>query len=91
MTRNITATITAEKLSSCLIHQVLLDPVGVHVSLLDKTRKTAENYRICNEVFTMLGFDATNKRWAIIGKGSAEMARADGETVLKSLTLGRRT
>ncbi|GFS39873.1 hypothetical protein Acr_00g0065380 [Actinidia rufa] len=84
VTRNITATITAEKLSSCLIHMVLLDPVGVHVSFLGKTRKTAKNDRICNELFTVLGFEATNKGWAITIKGSAEMARVDGETVLKS-------
>ncbi|KAF7142489.1 hypothetical protein RHSIM_Rhsim05G0212400 [Rhododendron simsii] len=34
----------------------------------------------------MLSFDRTDQGWAVISQGSAEMAKAKGNTILKSLT-----
>ncbi|XVF02600.1 hypothetical protein REPUB_Repub04eG0188600 [Reevesia pubescens] len=46
---------------------------------------TVENDHILQEIKTMLSFDGSDQGWAVIGRGSDEMARAKAETVLKSL------
>ncbi|XWS63753.1 hypothetical protein CRYUN_Cryun06bG0128900 [Craigia yunnanensis] len=46
---------------------------------------TLENDQIMQEIMTMLSFDGSDQGWAVIGRGSDEMARAKAETILKSL------
>ncbi|KAF5198031.1 Sieve element occlusion b [Thalictrum thalictroides] len=48
--------------------------------------KTVENDPIMQEIMTMLSFDGSEQGWAVISKGSAEMAKAKGETILTSFT-----
>ncbi|KAF7143958.1 hypothetical protein RHSIM_Rhsim05G0211900 [Rhododendron simsii] len=38
------------------------------------------------EIMAMLSFDGSDQGWAVISHGSAEMAKANGDTILKSLT-----
>ncbi|KAF9603057.1 hypothetical protein IFM89_033782 [Coptis chinensis] len=46
--------------------------------------KTVENDHIMQEIMTMLSFDGSEQGWAVISRGSAEMAKAKGETALTS-------
>ncbi|KAF7136091.1 hypothetical protein RHSIM_Rhsim08G0180700 [Rhododendron simsii] len=46
--------------------------------------KKPENDMILQEVFTLLSFDGSDHGWAIICRGSTEMAKANGDTILKS-------
>ncbi|KAH8500044.1 hypothetical protein H0E87_015327 [Populus deltoides] len=47
-------------------------------------KRTADNDPIMQEIMTMLSFDGSDKGWAVISKGSDEMAKAKGDTILKS-------
>ncbi|GAB4829294.1 hypothetical protein Ancab_018962 [Ancistrocladus abbreviatus] len=47
--------------------------------------KSVENDPITQEIATMLIFDGSNEGWAIISKGSAEMAKAKGNAILLCL------
>ncbi|KAK4264446.1 hypothetical protein QN277_025623 [Acacia crassicarpa] len=44
--------------------------------------KSVEDDPILSEVMTVLSFDGSDKGWAIFSKGTAEMARAKGDTAL---------
>ncbi|XP_022726824.1 protein SIEVE ELEMENT OCCLUSION B-like [Durio zibethinus] len=46
---------------------------------------TVENDQILQEIMTMLSFDASDQGWAVIARGSDEIARAKAEIILKSL------
>ncbi|GLU03178.1 hypothetical protein SLE2022_203930 [Rubroshorea leprosula] len=46
---------------------------------------TVENDPIMQEIMTMLSFDGSDQGWAVICHGSAEMTRAKGDTLVKSL------
>ncbi|PIA55095.1 hypothetical protein AQUCO_00800082v1 [Aquilegia coerulea] len=48
--------------------------------------KTVENDPIVQEIMTMLSFDGIEEGWAVISKGSAEMTKAKGKTILTSFT-----
>ena len=48
-------------------------------------KRTVENDTIMQEIMTMLSFDGSDRGWAVISKGPAEMAKAKGETILKTL------
>ncbi|KAI3504563.1 hypothetical protein L1887_26137 [Cichorium endivia] len=48
--------------------------------------KSIENDAILKEVLTMMGFDGSDQGWALISRGSTEMARANAETALTTLT-----
>ena len=47
-------------------------------------KRTVENDAIMQEIMTMLSFDGSDQGWAVIGRGPADMAKAKGETILKS-------
>ncbi|CAL5349784.1 unnamed protein product [Camellia sinensis] len=47
--------------------------------------KTIENDPIMNKIMTNLIFDGSDKGWAVISRGKSEMAKAKGDTILKSL------
>ncbi|GAB2220445.1 hypothetical protein Drorol1_Dr00008096 [Drosera rotundifolia] len=48
--------------------------------------KTVENDSIMQEIVTMLSFDGSDQGWAVISRGgSAEMAKAKGDTILLCL------
>ncbi|KAB5537485.1 hypothetical protein DKX38_015018 [Salix brachista] len=47
-------------------------------------KRTVENDTIMQEIMTMLSFDGSDQGWAVISKGPAEMAKAKGETILKT-------
>uniref|UniRef100_A0A6N2L7D7 Sieve element occlusion N-terminal domain-containing protein n=1 Tax=Salix viminalis TaxID=40686 RepID=A0A6N2L7D7_SALVM len=47
-------------------------------------KRAADNDPIMQEVMTMLSFDGSGQGWAVISKGSDEMAKARGDTILKS-------
>ncbi|XP_052180696.1 protein SIEVE ELEMENT OCCLUSION B-like [Diospyros lotus] len=48
--------------------------------------KTIENDQIMREVLILLSYDGSHPGWAIIGKGSDEMARGKDDMMLKILT-----
>ncbi|KAK9276447.1 hypothetical protein L1049_005980 [Liquidambar formosana] len=48
--------------------------------------RSVENDPIMQEIMTMLSFDGSEQGWAVITKGSGDMAKAKGETMLKCLT-----
>ncbi|KAJ6430369.1 hypothetical protein OIU84_021717 [Salix udensis] len=47
-------------------------------------KRAADNDSIMQEIMTMLSFDGSDQGWAVISKGSDEMAKARGDTILKS-------
>ncbi|KAG6766361.1 hypothetical protein POTOM_030438 [Populus tomentosa] len=47
-------------------------------------KSTADNDPIMQEIMTMLSFDGSDQGWAVISKGSDGMAKAKGDTMLKS-------
>ncbi|KAL3577848.1 hypothetical protein D5086_019352 [Populus alba] len=49
-------------------------------------KMTVENDVIMQEIMTMLSFDDSDQGWAVINRGPADMAKAKGGTILKSLT-----
>ncbi|KMT07600.1 hypothetical protein BVRB_6g147300 isoform B [Beta vulgaris subsp. vulgaris] len=48
-------------------------------------RMTVENDRIMQEIVTMMSFDASDQGWALISRGSTEMTKAKGDTLLTCL------
>lgn len=48
--------------------------------------KSVENDPIMQEIMTMLSFDGSEQGWAVISRGSAEMAKAKGDTILTTMT-----
>lgn len=88
--RKISATISEERLS-----HTWPDPTWVwyfwirlESMLYSKIQqgKSFENDPIMKEVMTMMSFDGSEQGWALICKGSSEMARANAELTLTSLT-----
>ncbi|KAJ6313487.1 hypothetical protein OIU77_014894 [Salix suchowensis] len=47
-------------------------------------KRTVENDTIMQEIMTMLSFDGSDQGWAVISMGPGEMAKAKGETILKT-------
>ncbi|KAG5537019.1 hypothetical protein RHGRI_024455 [Rhododendron griersonianum] len=86
--KKITSTITAEKLGHCWPDPIFIWYFWTRLESMwySKTQhgKTPENDRILQEVLTLLSFDGSDQGWAIICKGSTEMARANGDTILTS-------
>ncbi|KAE8023572.1 hypothetical protein FH972_009250 [Carpinus fangiana] len=83
-------TIVAEKLSHVLPDQMLIWFFWVRLESMWYSKvqhgKSVENDTIMQEIMTMLSFDGSDQGWAVISKGSAEMARAKGDTILPALT-----
>lgn len=84
------ATIVTENLSHTLPDLTLIWFFWVRLESMwhSKTQhgKSVENDVIVQEIMTMLSFDGSDQGWAVISRGSAEMAKAKGDTILKSLT-----
>ncbi|GKA40862.1 sieve element occlusion B-like protein [Tanacetum coccineum] len=87
--RKTSATISEEKLS-----HTWPDPTSVwyywtrlESMLYSKMQygKSYENDPIMKEVMTMMSFDGSDQGWALICKGSSEMARANADLALMSL------
>ncbi|KAM3751857.1 hypothetical protein ACB098_04G143000 [Castanea mollissima] len=81
------ATINAEQLSHYWpdISSVSLFWARLESMLYSKLQRTVENDYIMQEVMTMLSFDGSDEGWAILFRGSDEMARAKGDLALRSL------
>jgi len=47
--------------------------------------RSVENDPIMQEIVTMLSYDASDQGWAVISRGSAEMAKAKGDMLLTCL------
>ncbi|KAK0574134.1 hypothetical protein LWI29_018713 [Acer saccharum] len=80
--------IQLENLSSTLQEIPLFSSFWVRLesmwhSKLKHGKSTAENDPLKKEIVTMLSFDGSNEGWAIICRGSSEMAKSKGETILK--------
>ncbi|XP_058195108.1 protein SIEVE ELEMENT OCCLUSION B-like [Rhododendron vialii] len=88
--RKINSTIVAEKLSHMLPDLTLIWFFWVRLESMwhSKTQhgKSVENDTIVQEIMTMLSFDGSDQGWALISRGSTEMAKAKGDTILTSLT-----
>lgn len=88
--RKINAVITAEQLSNCWNDPTYVwyfwTRVGSMLYSKMQNGKTIQNDKIMQEVLTILTFDGSDHGWALISRGSAEMARATGDTMLTSLT-----
>ncbi|OWM89700.1 protein SIEVE ELEMENT OCCLUSION B-like [Punica granatum] len=50
-----------------------------------QTGKSVENDPIMQEIMTMLTYDGSDQGWAVISRGSAEMAKAKGDTIVTTL------
>lgn len=83
------STITTEKLSNVLPDLTLIWFFWVRLESMWHSKvqhkRTVENDVIMQEIMTMLSFDGSDQGWAVISRGPAEMAKAKGETILKSL------
>ncbi|XP_007044877.2 PREDICTED: protein SIEVE ELEMENT OCCLUSION B [Theobroma cacao] len=86
--RNMT-TIQRENLSRVLSDISLIRFFWVRLESMWHSRVqhgvTVENDHILPEIMTMLSFDGSEQGWAVISRGSDELARAKAEIVLKSL------
>lgn len=80
--------ITTEKLSHVLPDLTLIWFFWVRLESMWHSKvqhkRTVENDAIMQEIMTMLSFDGSGQGWAVISRGSADMAKAKGETILKS-------
>ncbi|KAL7196972.1 hypothetical protein ACSBR1_036898 [Camellia fascicularis] len=87
----ISSVILAEKLSHVLPDPTLIWFFCVRLESMWHSKmqhgKTIENDPIMNEIMTILSFDGSDKGWAVINQGKSEMAKAKGDTILKSLAL----
>jgi hypothetical protein len=83
------STIVAEKLSHVLPDPMLIWFFWVRLESMWYSKvqhgKSVENDTIMQEIMTMLSFDGSDQGWAVISKGSAEMARAKGDSILPAL------
>ncbi|KAK6930924.1 Sieve element occlusion, N-terminal [Dillenia turbinata] len=83
------ASIVVEKLSHVLPDLTLIWFFWVRLESMWHSKvqhgKTVENDPIMQEIVTMLSFDGSDQGWAVISRGSAEMTKGKGETMLKSL------
>ena len=81
--------ITTEKLSNVLPDLTLIWFFWVRLESMWHSKvqhkRTVENDVIMQEIMTMLSFDGSDQGWALISRGPAGMAKAKGETILKSL------
>ncbi|XP_042496824.1 protein SIEVE ELEMENT OCCLUSION B-like [Macadamia integrifolia] len=83
--RNISI-ITTEKLSHCWPDLTSIWFFWIRLESMWHSKmqhgKTIENDRIMQEIMTMLTFDGSEQGWALISKGSANMAKAKGDVIL---------
>ncbi|KAM7483127.1 hypothetical protein LguiB_007710 [Lonicera macranthoides] len=89
--RRIISTISVEKLSHTWTDLTFIWYFWTRIEsmLYSKMQqgKTIENDPIMQEVMAMLSFDGSDQGWALISRGlSAVVAKAKGDTILKSLT-----
>ncbi|XWS69117.1 hypothetical protein CRYUN_Cryun04dG0151800 [Craigia yunnanensis] len=82
-------TIQKENLSHILVDFLLIWLLWVCLESIWHSRVqhgvTVENDQIMQEIMTLLSFDGSDQGWAMISKGSDEIARAKVKTILKSL------
>ncbi|KAF8390540.1 hypothetical protein HHK36_025067 [Tetracentron sinense] len=87
--KNVT-TIMVDKLSHCWADLTSIWFFWVRLESMWHSKmqhgKTVENDVIMQEIMTMLSFDGSEQGWAVISRGSAEMAKAKGDTILQCLT-----
>jgi len=80
--------ITTEKLSHILPDLTLIWFFWVRLESMWHSKvqhkRTVENDTIMQEIVTMLSFDGSDQGWAVISRGPGDMAKAKGETILKS-------
>ncbi|KAE8023575.1 hypothetical protein FH972_009253 [Carpinus fangiana] len=82
-------TIVVEKLSHVLQDTTLIWFFWARLESMwyskEKHGKSVENDTIMQEIMAMLSFDRSDQGWAVISKGSAELVRAKGDTILPAL------
>ncbi|CDP15097.1 unnamed protein product [Coffea canephora] len=87
--RKINSQITGENLSHCWSDPTYVWYFWTRVESMlyskMQNQKTAQDDKIMQEVMTILSFDGSDEGWALISRGSAEMARAKSETMSQSL------
>ncbi|OVA17625.1 Sieve element occlusion [Macleaya cordata] len=84
------ATITFEKLGHCWqdLTSIWFFWVRLESMWYSKMQlgKTVENDSIMQEIMSMMSFDGSDQGWALFSRGTSEMAKGKGETILTSLT-----
>ncbi|XP_059304043.1 protein SIEVE ELEMENT OCCLUSION B-like [Lycium ferocissimum] len=87
--RRINDVINTEKLSYCLIDLTSVWYFWTRIESMFYSKmqlgKTIQEDKIMQEVMTMLSFDGNDKGWALISRGSFEMARAKSEIITPTL------
>ncbi|CAL5421228.1 unnamed protein product [Camellia sinensis] len=88
--RKISNTILSENLGHILSDPTLMWFFWVRLESMRHSKmqhgKSVENDLIMQEIMTILSFDRSEQGWAVISHGTAEMAKAKGDTMLTSLT-----
>ncbi|XP_042479676.1 protein SIEVE ELEMENT OCCLUSION B-like, partial [Macadamia integrifolia] len=81
--------ITTEKLSNCWPDLTSIWFFWIRLESMWHSKmqhgKTIENDHIMQEIVTMLTFDGSEQGWVLISKGSGNMAKAKGDTILSCL------
>ncbi|XP_028081938.1 protein SIEVE ELEMENT OCCLUSION B-like [Camellia sinensis] len=87
--QKISNTILLEKLSHVLSDPTLVWFFWVRLESMWHSKRqlstSVENDPIMQEIMTILSFDGNDQSWAVISRGTAEMAEAKGDTMLQSL------
>ncbi|XP_004236294.2 protein SIEVE ELEMENT OCCLUSION B-like [Solanum lycopersicum] len=87
--RKINSTITDENLSNCLTDLTSVWYFWTRIESMFYSKmqlgKTIQEDKIMQEVLTMLSFDGSDQGWALISRGSFEMARAKSQIITKTL------
>lgn len=81
--------VTAENLSYCLMDLTSVWYFWTRIESMFYSKmqlgKTIQEDKIMQEVLTMLSFDGSDQGWALISRGSFEMARAKSQIITKTL------
>ncbi|KAK6795055.1 hypothetical protein RDI58_008508 [Solanum bulbocastanum] len=87
--RRINSMITAENLSYCLMDLTSVWYFWTRIESMFYSKmqlgKTIQEDKVMQEVLTMLSFDGSDQGWALISRGSFEMARAKSQIITKTL------
>lgn len=87
--RRINSMVTAENLSYCLMDLTSVWYFWTRIESMFYSKmqlgKTIQEDKIMQEVLTMLSFDGSDQGWALISRGSFEMARAKSQIITKTL------
>lgn len=84
-----TQTIVEEELSHYLKDMTSVTYFWVRIESMWQSKmqlgKNVENDRVMQEIMTLLSFDSSEGGWALLSRGSTEIIRAKGSTILNCL------